>query len=93
MQRDDRLDIQQVERPAVRPDAEIEIALELHADQVGHRVLQLLGQIRGVRGRRRRGADRDGIGSDSRAGSQRSREHSGEKKLHGSDMIPEAGSG
>ena len=44
MKRNHRLDIEDFLRPAMRPDAEIGVALEGNADQVTDRILQLLGQ-------------------------------------------------
>jgi hypothetical protein len=43
-----RLDVEDVLRPLVRPDVQIGVVLERHADQVADRVLRELGQLLGA---------------------------------------------
>jgi len=45
MDRDDRLDLENVLSPLVRPDVEIRVVRERHADQITDRVLQFLGNL------------------------------------------------
>jgi len=45
MERNDGLDVQHVLSFVEWPDVEIGIVLERHADQVGDRILRLLGQV------------------------------------------------
>ena len=44
---DDRLDVEDVLGPVLRAGSEVDVVLERDADQLGHRVLGLLGEIFG----------------------------------------------
>ena len=48
LERDHRLEVEDVLGPLARAEVEVGVVLERHADQVGDRVLRLLGQLLGV---------------------------------------------
>ena len=80
LDRDHRLDVEDVLRPRQRPDVEVGVVLERHADQVADRVLRQLGEFLGrhlsvgrrcecatQRSERQRGAHRPRAGGDVNA--------------------------
>jgi hypothetical protein len=46
LERDHRLHVEDVDRRVLRAGTEVEVVLKRHADEVGHRVLRLLRQLR-----------------------------------------------